>query len=591
MADELLFRIASELKAQGFNEAAAAVRKIDDDQKKAAKSAKGWKDQTTNVKMAWQGLIGLGIVAFFKSTIDEAAKMERSQFLLGQRVENTGRKWIEAKDNVTAFNQAMSQMAGVAEDEVNDALSRLIDSTGDVGRAQELLGASLGFARAKGISYAQAAEQIGRASLGVTEFTKTMAEQIGITGEKAKDSEFVLATLQERFGSLAQEEDTAQKRFAQFGNELNKVKEEIGKGVMPAVILFIGWLRRLGRAGSAAIDIMNVAFASLVVGAQGTFEAIKNFAQGNFKAASLAVKNMGTALRELEMDGMKAKKALKDAFTEPLDAIKKLPPALEQGTKELKELTPQFKKMLAELRFAQADSDAERLVQLNEALEQEKAIRAEAIAARMGAEGFAIEQIEAMVKQSNAAIDAEQDRNNKAAIAKRVQFSLQAGQIIGVATAKALQGNVNAWKEASIQIIDMIAAQAQAAIVANAITGASKEVATKGIAGIATGAAAIAWGVAQAAVVAGLAQAAKGAIGGGGAGAAPAAGGAAGAGPAAQPAAQAVAPAGREAQTIIIQVSGDMIGDDEFIDKLGQRISQRVENNDLRVVASQTVGS
>lgn len=586
MADSLLFKIASDLDAKGFSDAAAAVRKVDKGQKAAGEQAEKHKKKVDGLKVAYQALLGLGIVAFFKSAVDEAVKVERSQFLLGQRVENTGKKWVDLKGRVLEYNAAMSQMTGVAEDEINDALSRLVDSMGDVGKAQEFLGATLGLARAQGLSYATAAEQVGRASLGVAEFTKTLAERIGITGEKSKDAEFVLATLQKRFGTLAQEEDTAAKNFAQFNNEMKKWREEIGTGIIPAVQKFMGWLRRLARAGDAVIDGMSVGFAMLSTRATGAFEIIKQAAQGNFKAAQVAMNTMISTLKELEKEGDAASAALKAAFTEPLDAIDKLPDALARGVKEMQPLTATFLKMQAEFRAAQAEGDAARLEQLLMALEQEKEVRAKLVADQMAAEGFSREQINAMIIESDAALNKDREKLAAQFLAKRTAMFFQAGQIVGVATAKSLQGDVTAWKQASIQIIDVIAQQAQAAIMANAIQGASKEVATKGIVGIATGAAAIAWGVAQSAAVAGLAQAAKGAIGatggGGGAGAAPAA-----AGPAAQPTAQAAAPAAVEQQQmLIVNVTGDFIGEPEFIDRLGQRITERVENNDLRMVAS-----
>ena len=72
MADNLLFRIASDLEAKGFNDAAAAVRKIDKDQKAAGQQAEGHKKKVDALKGAYAALLGLGIVAFFKSAVDEA---------------------------------------------------------------------------------------------------------------------------------------------------------------------------------------------------------------------------------------------------------------------------------------------------------------------------------------------------------------------------------------------------------------------------------------------------------------------------------------------------------------------------------------
>lgn len=586
MADNLLFKIASELDEKGFKAAAKEVRNIKKRQDEAGKSTDKWKGKTDLLKGAWQGLIGIGIISFFKSAVDEQVKVERSQFLLGQRVENTGKKWADLKANVMEYNAAMSQMTGVAEDEINDALARLIDSMGDVGKAQEFLGATLGLARAQGLSYATAAEQVGRASLGVAEFTKTLAERIGITGEKSRDAEFVLATLQKRFGTLAQDEDTAAKGFAQFNNEMKKWKEEIGSGVIPAVQKVMEWLRRLARAGSAAMDLLIIRTIQYAEIQMGAFRAIKQAARLNFKAAQVEIAATMRVMKDLNVEAKAAGEAMKAAFTEPLDAIDKLPETVERGVKAFQPLTARFLKMQAEFRAGQAQNDADRLKQLNEALEQEKGVRAAAIDAQMAAEEFSLKQREDMIKESNAAINAAIERNNRAALAKRAALYQQFGNILGVATAKGLQGDVNAWKQASIQIIDIIAQQTQAIVMANAIAGASQEVKKHGIAGIATGALALGWGAIQVAGIAALAQAAKGAIGGGGDAGAPAPSAPAAATAAAAPAATAQQPT---AQGLTVIVQGDFIGEEQWVANLAQRLNQTVENKGTRLVATQTI--
>ena len=582
----LLFKIATDLDAKGFKDAAKHVRQMEKDAKGNAKATDEWRGKTDKLKMAYQGIIGLGIVAFYKNLIDETVKLEQSEFLLGQRVENTGLKWDEQKEKVLAYNKVLSEMTGISYPEVNDALARLIDSTNDTGKAQEYLAATLGLARAQGISYATAAEQVGRATLGVTEFTKTLAERIGIAGEKARDVSFVLTTFKERFGELAIEEDTAAKNIGKFKNALQMAKAEAGEGLIPALTLVMKVLVDLGKVVNEIITLFAAGFALIVMTVQTSWDEIRALFTGGWDAAKQAslAGQKGQILLLNEMADA-AGRAWKIASGQEA-ADKELPDTLDKFVKGHQKLTAQFRKMQAELLAEQAIGTEERVAHLLEAIEAEKEIQAKAIADRMAAEGYGAEQINAMIAKSNAALHSKQNKLLQHSLMKRTQMYMQFGQIVGTATGASLTGQVDAWKQASVQIIDMIAQRAQAAIMANVIQGASVEVGNKGIIGLATGAGLLAWGVAQAATVAGLAAAAKGAIGasGGSAGgaAAPSMGG--GSAPSAT-AAAAVEP--EEKSTVRVVIMGDMYGEEEFVNRMAEKLSAVVENNDVRLVATQ----
>jgi len=583
----LYFKIASELDEKGFKDAAKQVRDLDKGAKDNAKSTAAWKDQTQKLQGIYSALVGLGIVTFYKSLVDEAVKLERSEFLLGQRVENTGLAWEKVKNQVIEYNRVMSDMTGVGYPEVNDALSRLIDSTNDVGKAQEYLSATLGLARAQGISYSTAAEQVGRATLGVTEFTKTLAERIGIAGEKSRDVAYVLKTFKERFGDLAAEEDTTAKKFETFREELSDWKADIGAKLIPGVLMIMNVLKKVGQAITALVELWATGWATMAQAAISSNRVIMSAITGNWAGVKEAYREGHASLAALMDENATAAKEFWNVLSGKEEVQKELPERIAEVDRTSKELTAVFRKMNAELLAEQQMSESKRLEYLLVALDAEKEIRRKQIADQMTAEKMSAEQITAMQIESDKALTAEQIKLTEQVAKKRFEVYFQMGNLIGAAAGKAAAGEADAWKKTSIQVIDIIAQRAQAAVMANAIQGASEEVAKKGVVGLFTGSKVIAWGVAQSAAIGAIAEAAKAKIGA--TGAAPA-GGAATPTVAGTPAAAAPAEAAEEKQSVKVVVMGDYYGEQEFANRMAEKISSVVENNDVRLVASQVQG-
>jgi len=151
-------------------------------------------------------------------------------------------------------------------------------------------------------------------------------------------------------------------------------------------------------------------------------------------------------------------------------------------------------------------------------------------------------------------------------------------------TGKALAGDKEAFKSWAKDTVDQVAKKTESATMMNAIQGASEQVAIGDWPGAA---ASLAWGAAQVAGIEALASVVGGASGGGASSSGGSTGGAAAPATAAAPAA--AGSAASQAGALTVNIQGDYIGDPAFINRLAEKLSAAVENQNVRLVAQQTV--
>jgi len=191
-----------------------------------------------------------------------------------------------------------------------------------------------------------------------------------------------------------------------------------------------------------------------------------------------------------------------------------------------------------------------------------------------------------------AAIDARAAAARAALAAKQYEEQFKAaatfGAAVGKLTGKMVLGEKDAWKQITDLVIDSLVQQLQASIVAGQARAWINEVAGKGFLGLATGAV-------LSGLIAGAGEVAKGAIRGGGSSApTPGGGGSFGGGFGAADtgagAASAPALAPTPQSTVRVVVQGDLYGEPTFIDRLALKLSEAVENRDVRLVSTSTGG-
>jgi hypothetical protein len=205
----LTFKISADLDAAGFTQAANHLRALNAETQGLQKSTAAHEGGVGMLKIAYEALVGLGVIEFFKSTLDAAHEAREQQIQLASRVEQTGMSYEAVKPKLDAFFEALTAQSGIAKDKLIPALENLIDRTHSVRESQELMTTTMGLARARGIDLSSAADLVAGAYANQHRAILQLSKMLGLTTTQAKDHEFVIKTLHDRFSGLSEQTDKA----------------------------------------------------------------------------------------------------------------------------------------------------------------------------------------------------------------------------------------------------------------------------------------------------------------------------------------------------------------------------------------------
>jgi hypothetical protein len=166
--------------------------------------------------------------------VKAAIEDEKAQTQLALALENaTG----ATKAQIAATEQSILQMSlatGVADDQLRPALGRLVRSTGDITKAQDLLTTALDIATATGKPLETVANALGKAYDGNTASLGKLG--IGLSAAELKTMSFtdVQDKLTTLFGgAAAKNADTYAGRIARMQVAFDEAKETIGFALLP----------------------------------------------------------------------------------------------------------------------------------------------------------------------------------------------------------------------------------------------------------------------------------------------------------------------------------------------------------------------
>jgi hypothetical protein len=168
---------------------------------------------------------------------------EKAQTQLALALENaTG----ATKAQIAATEQSILQMSlatGVADDDLRPALGRLVRSTGDITKAQDLLSTALDISTATGKPLETVANALGKAYDGNTASLGKLG--IGLSAAELKTMNFtqVQSKLSDLFGgAAARNADTYAGRIARMQVAFNEAKETIGFALLPILEKMINFI-------------------------------------------------------------------------------------------------------------------------------------------------------------------------------------------------------------------------------------------------------------------------------------------------------------------------------------------------------------
>ena len=177
--------------------------------------------------------------------VKAAIEDEKAQTQLALALENaTG----ATKGQIAATEQSILQMSlatGVADDQLRPALARLVRSTSDTEKAQELLATALDVATATGKPLETVANALGKAYDGNTAALGKLG--IGLSSAELKTMKFT--DVQDKLSSLfggaaARNADTYAGRIARMNVAFDEAKETIGFALLPILEKVINFINQ-----------------------------------------------------------------------------------------------------------------------------------------------------------------------------------------------------------------------------------------------------------------------------------------------------------------------------------------------------------
>lgn len=287
----------------------------------AQKTVKNFSDQSSTGmekmqsvgKVAFAAVAGAA-VAFGAIAVKAALEGEAAHALLVQAVQNSGTAFESVGGQVEDMSGRFAKL-GFENDQVEAALARLVQSTGNVSGAMQNMGLVADFARARHIDLETAATAVGKVMNG----NVGALSRLGISTKDAAGNTLsaaeALKMLNERFGGAAQAQaNTYAGRLQAMNAEWHNMMETLGNALLPtlasvagAVTDVVGWFDR-HRSVVAALAItiggpLVLAMSAYVAHATLAFgETIYNAVAGLINVVRGLVPVLGAA--EAEMTGM-----------------------------------------------------------------------------------------------------------------------------------------------------------------------------------------------------------------------------------------------------------------------------------------------
>jgi len=203
--------------------------------------------------------------------VKAAIEDEKAQTQLALALENaTG----ATKGQIAATEQSILQMSlatGVADDELRPALGRLVRSTGDITKAQDLLATALDISAATGKPVEAVATSLSKAYDGNTTALGRLG--IGLSAAELKTMSFeqVQGRLSDLFGgAAARNADTYAGRIARMQVAFNEAKETIGFALLPILEKVINFINQ------NALPVINAFSGAFSLDGGGLGAIIKN---------------------------------------------------------------------------------------------------------------------------------------------------------------------------------------------------------------------------------------------------------------------------------------------------------------------------
>jgi len=261
--------IISEWNPAGINKAIADFQKLETTGQKASFAIK------KAAVPAGLALAAVGAVAF------DAVKAFAEDDAAAQKLATTLTNVTGATDSqvksVEDFISKTSVAAAVADDELRPALDSLVRGTGDITKAQELMGLALDISAGTGKDLGSVSDALSKAFNGNFKSLKALDPALATLIENGATTDEVFAAMGETFsGQASTAANTTQGKMKNLGIQMGELKESIGAAVaplaeklIPQLLKFTTWASKnkgLVVAIGATIGVLAAAIIALNAG-------------------------------------------------------------------------------------------------------------------------------------------------------------------------------------------------------------------------------------------------------------------------------------------------------------------------------------
>lgn len=173
-----------------------------------------------------------GLALAGKKVVDAAIESEKSQARLQAQLKASGISYTAHAKEIDLVIQKHSQLAGLDDEDLQDAFTNIVRVTGDVDKSLRLVGLASDFARGKQIDVAKAGEIVAKVAGG----NIGVLSRYGIKVREGASATEALGMLQQKFAGQAEAYGkTTGGSIDRAGVAFENLQETIGKAAAPAV--------------------------------------------------------------------------------------------------------------------------------------------------------------------------------------------------------------------------------------------------------------------------------------------------------------------------------------------------------------------
>lgn len=188
-------------------------------------------------------LAGAAVGAFAVSAVKAAAEDEKARKSLEQTIRANTRATEDQIKGIDVYITKQAIATATTDDVLRPALSRLIRSTQDVTKAQELLSLAQEISVATGKPLETVTNALGKAYEGSNTALGKLGLGIDAATLKTKSFDDITKELKATYGGfIANESTNAEFKFRQLTIAMDEAKEQIGAALLPIFVKFADYL-------------------------------------------------------------------------------------------------------------------------------------------------------------------------------------------------------------------------------------------------------------------------------------------------------------------------------------------------------------